>query len=121
MKKLEDRVNRKKTIWERFCTNLDGNENVKLFSHDLKCTAPWFIDSLVSDRNKLIQYLKLHEIGTRQMYPPINLQKAYNYPGKFPVSNDVGNRGLWLPSFVQITKSEIDFVCEKINAFYSKA
>jgi perosamine synthetase len=120
MKKLGERVKRKKQIWDRFSTNLFGEGNVQFFGHDLKSTAPWFMDVLVANRSELVQFLKSNEIGTRPMYPPINRQKAYNYPGDFPVSNDVGKRGLWLPSFVQITDNEIDFVCEKIMMFYSK-
>lgn len=118
MKKLDARVIRKKEIWQRFNSGILGNEHISLFSHDLNATTPWFIDSMVDSRDELIQFLKLKEIGTRVMYPPINSQKAYDREGRFPVATDVGNRGLWLPSFVQITNEEIDFVCSSINEFF---
>ena len=120
MKKLEARVIRKKEIWERYDLGLQESEHVSLFNHQVKLTAPWFIDVMVDDREMLIEFLKQKEVGTRVMYPPINTQKAYNRDGLFPVSHEVGKRGLWLPSFVQITNEEIDFVCANINEFYNQ-
>lgn len=54
------------------------------------------------------------------MYGPINKQIAYQIPGEHEVSNLVGQKGLWLPSFMQITDDEIKYVCEMIKQFYSK-
>lgn len=118
MKKLKDRVIRKKEIWKRYDSGFVGNEHVALFSHNLSTTAPWFIDAVVDNRDELIHFLKLKEIGTRVMYPPISSQRAYNREGFFPVATEIGNRGLWLPSFVQITNEEIDRVCSSINEFF---
>ncbi len=120
MKKLPERVKRKKEIWQTYSKFLKNEKKVKLFEHDLNNTAPWFIDSLVEDREGLITFLKENNIGTRVMYPPLNSQKAYSVEGKFPVSEKIGKSGLWLPSFVQITDSEIQYICEKIKNFYNK-
>jgi perosamine synthetase len=119
MKKLDARVKRKKEIWQRYKSGLQKNEKVALFDHQVHFTAPWFIDAIVDDRDLLIQYLKEKEIGTRVMYPPINTQRAYDRVGSFAVSHKIGQRGLWLPSFVQITDDEIAFVCSSINEFYN--
>ena len=70
--------------------------------------------------------MKEHGVGTRVMYPPINQQVAYkNIYGepdksKFPVSNLVGEKGLWLPSAGQLTDEEIVSICGKIKSFYQK-
>ena len=53
------------------------------------------------------------------MYPPINEQKAYDYPGLHPVSILAGEKGLWLPSANQLTDEEINIICEEINEFYT--
>ena len=53
------------------------------------------------------------------MYPPINRQDCYNKPGNFPVSQMIGEKGLWLPSYTQLTDNEINYVTDKINDFYS--
>jgi len=118
MKKLPGRVIRKKAIWMAYRRGLSGLEQVNLFNHDLSCTSPWFIDVLADSRDDLVKYLKSVGIGTRTMYPPINLQRAYSLPGNFPVCDEVGRRGLWLPSYVQLSDEEIDRVCLAIHDYY---
>jgi perosamine synthetase len=118
MKKLQWRVNRKKEILKRYHKNLKNVKQARFFEQDLEITTPWFIDVLVENRNGLLQYLKEHNIGSRVMYPPINKQKAYNSVGEYPVSDLVGNKGLWLPSASQLTNDEIDYICIKIGEFY---
>lgn len=118
MKKLDARVARKKEIWRRYHANLVGLAGLKLFAHDLDYTTPWFIDSVAERRDDLSRYLKAAEIGTRAMYPPINMQEAYQLAGEHPVSNHIGSHGLWLPSAVQLTDDQIDLITSTIRTFY---
>lgn len=118
MKKLKWRVERKKKILELYKKHLIDVGQIKFFDQDLKCTTPWFIDILADNRNKFQIFLTENNIGTRVMYPPINRQVAYKYPGNFPVSNLVGEKGLWLPSSSKLTDKEIKYICSKIKEFY---
>ena len=118
MKKLPDRIRRKKEIWQRYSDNLSQCSGIKMFSHDITNTAPWFIDCLAENREELVIFLKSVGVGTRTMYPPINKQKAYSIGGDYPVSDYVGLNGLWLPSAVQLLDDEIDFITAKIKEFY---
>ncbi|PWU14580.1 MAG: aminotransferase [Bdellovibrio sp.] len=118
MKKVPWRVKRKKEIAQRYLKNLAGLSGIKLFDHDFRWTTPWFIDSLCERRNELQEYLKKRNIGTRVMYPPIHRQKAYQLKGDHPVSENVGEKGLWLPSANQLADAEIDLICQNITAFY---
>ncbi|HRR19742.1 MAG TPA: DegT/DnrJ/EryC1/StrS family aminotransferase [Ignavibacteriales bacterium] len=118
MKKLNWRVNRKKEIYKYYREKLKDITKVKFFEQDIENTTPWFIDVLVENRENLINHLKNNNIGTRIMYPPINKQKAYQLPGEYPVSNLVGEKGLWLPSSSHLTNNEIDYICDQINEFY---
>ena len=119
MKKLPDRVVRKKRIWEGYRDRLRDIPGIKLFSHDLNNTTPWFIDCLAERRERLMDFLNEHQIGSRVMYPPINRQRAYDLPGNYPVSEEVGRKGLWLPSSNQLSDHEIDRVCGAIRQFYA--
>lgn len=119
IKKLEYRVKRKKEIYELYKELLSSLKNVCFFDQDLNNTTPWFIDVLVDDRERLMKYLKGHKIGSRVMYPPINKQQAYNFPGNHVVSEEIGSKGLWLPSASQLKDSQISYVCEMIRLFYS--
>ncbi|KEI71954.1 DegT/DnrJ/EryC1/StrS family aminotransferase [Endozoicomonas elysicola] len=118
MKKLQLRVERKKEILSRYQHHLTGVDEVNFFDQDLECTTPWFIDVLVENRDALQLFLKESGIGTRVMYPPINEQEAYRVSGEHPVSQSIGQKGLWLPSAVQLTDEQIDYVCGKIKEFY---
>ena len=59
-------------------------------------------------------------IGTRPMYPPINQQPAFQYAGTHPVSDDIGLRGLWLPSAAQLSDSEVASITGAIREFYKR-
>lgn len=118
MKKLEWRVERKRMILSKYQKNLKELKQVTFFQQDIINTTPWFIDVMVEDRDNLSKYLKEKGIGTRMMYPPINKQKAYNYPGNYPISNMVGEKGLWLPSASQLSDNQIDTICGHIFDYY---
>ena len=120
MGKLNWRVNRMKEIYARYKENLKELTEVKFFDQDLKNTTPWFIDVKAENRNKLMAYLKTNKIGSRIMYPPINKQQAYNIEGEHKISNEIGNKGLWLPSSSKLTNEQIDFICNHIILFYLK-
>lgn len=120
MKKLAWRIKRKKEIFRLYQENLGNLADIKLFEHNLEHTAPWFIDSLANEREGLISYLKENQIGSRVMYPPINRQEAYNLEGNHPVSELVGQKGLWLPSASQLKDEQVKFICDKIRSFYQK-
>ena len=120
MKKLPERVARKKEIYLRYQEGLSGLEHIQIFQNDMEATAPWFIDTLVERREDLMAHLKVKGIGTRVMYPPITRQKAYDLGGSYPIAQRVGLDGLWLPSMVQLGDDQVRYICESIREFYAK-
>jgi len=121
MKKLPWRVNRKKSIYKTYKELLKDVHQIKFFQQDLVHTTPWFIDVLAERRDELQKHLKACDIGTRAMYPPINRQKAYGVGGKYPISELIGENGLWLPSSSQLKNDEISYICSAIINFYKKS
>ncbi len=119
MKKLQWRVDRKKEILQLYQNNLKDIKQIIFFNQDLYFTTPWFIDVFAEDRENLQKFLKEKNIGTRIMYPPINKQEAYQIPGNYPISNIVGEKGLWLPSAAQLSNEEIEKITSEIRQFYS--
>ncbi len=120
MKKLPWRIERKKEILKRYWHNLEDVKQVKFFAQDLKCTTPWFIDMLVDQKLELSAFLKENGVGSRVMYPPINEQACYQVSGDFPISKQVGEEGLWLPSAGQLKDEQIDHICRLIKQFFNK-
>jgi perosamine synthetase len=121
MKKLPSRVERKKEIGKMYKKLLDGIEQVKQIETNFNEVAPWFIEILVEDPEKLRDYLKSQNIGTRVFYPAIHTQEIYKETkGNFPKALYFSQRGLWLPSSSQLSDEEIFYVCGKIKDYYKK-
>jgi len=77
----------------------------------------------VKNRDKLQNFLKENGIGTGLHYPiPLHLTQAYAHlgykKGDFPVAEKLANEILSLPMYPELTKEQIEYVCEKIKAFY---
>lgn len=73
-------------------------------------------------RDKLMDYLKEHEIGTIIHYPiPPHLQKAYEYlgykKGDLPISEKYADDVLSLPMYNGMTDDEQNYVIDTINGF----
>lgn len=121
MKKLPERVERKKEMGKLYDELLKDIPGVDLVPTNFEDTAPWFFDILCERREELQAYLKENGIGTRSFYPPLHAEPAYGYTElHFPVAEDVAHRGLWLPSSIFITDDQIRYICGKIREFYTK-
>lgn len=124
MKKLPFRIKRKKEMFTLYQKELSGIRGVRFIRTNLTNTSPWFIDVLVEKRGDLISHLTQERIGSRPFYPPIHTQAPYNgWPeyqkAKFPVSEEISNQGLWLPSSTFLSDANIIRVCQGIRSFYS--
>lgn len=123
VKKLPQRLERKKEMYALYNKLLYDMPGVKFIPTDLSQTAPWFIDVLVERREELIVHLREeHHIQTRPFYPALHqtlVYKATHGWCKLPVSEDVAKRGLWLPSALTLEDKDIYAVCNAIKGFYN--
>mgnify|MGYP001583024725 FL=1 len=121
MKKLPWRVERKKEMFKLYQDFLKDVKAVTFVETNLQDTAPWFIDVLVEQREKLSEFLKEKGVGTRPFYPAIHTQSPYAWvQGRFPVSEEVSRKGLWLPSSSFLTDEDIASVCQAIREFFQR-
>jgi perosamine synthetase len=72
------------------------------------------------DRDSLARRLEMRAIPVRPYFLPIHLQPymvdRFGYrPGDFPVTEDLGRRGLALPFSGIMTEGQVDFVCRAIQ------
>lgn len=122
MSNLAERVKRKKALYKFYQDNLTGVPGIEFLKIDLKETTPLFADILVPAkmRPKLINYLRQNNIDSRAFYPSITTQPAYRgyTKAKFPVSRELSQRGLWLPSSLTLKESELEYICNKIKKFF---
>lgn len=84
----------------------------------------WMVSALAENtekRNQLRAYLKSDGIETRPTFYPIHTMPMYTkYGAKCPVAEDIALRGMNLPSYPALTRSDVLYICEKIKAFYAK-
>lgn len=118
MRKLPERVKRKKRMAELYYKLLGNIAGITLINTDFNDTTLWFMDVLCENRNELVQYLKARGIGTREVYPALHSEPAYGYEQTFPNAEMVAKKGLWLPSFVELRDEEIEYICTNIKTFY---
>ena len=122
MKKLPKRIVRKKEIYQRYQNNLKGLKKLKFIPTNLTNTTPWFIDIYTDEPNKLADYLIKKGICTRKIYPAINTQPIFRSEykkRKFPITQNIAGRGLWLPSSCKLTDKKINYITESIVNFFN--
>ena len=116
---LEDRIKTRKKQHAQYETGFMEIRNIQVIKNNLDHTCPWFSEVLAENRDDLVHYLHENGIGTRKMYPPINNQAIYLSDQEYPVSENVGKHGLWLPSHMGINLEIISRIIEVINTFYT--
>jgi perosamine synthetase len=118
MKKLEWRVKRMREIFDLYYTELKTIVSILPAQNDE--WIPWFVEIMVCDRDKLIQFLKHHNIQTRKTYPQINDTLMYKNDNIYPNSYNISNNGLFLPSHTLLKNEDIIYICNIIKFFYLK-
>jgi len=117
LKSVSLRIKKKKDIFARYKYNLKNNTKIKFFDIK-KDETPWSVDiylKKIKEVKKIKKILEKNNIFTRYVYPPLNTQKIYNHFKNLPISNFYCNRGLWLPSSLDLNNKEIDRICALID------
>jgi perosamine synthetase len=82
----------------------------------------WMVSILLKDseeRNKIRLHLKENGIETRPTFHPVHLMPMYITKGlSLPVAEDLGSRGINLPSYPDLIESNVEFICNEIRNFY---
>lgn len=81
----------------------------------------WMCSILVEnaqDRDLLRNVLKNNGVETRPLFPLSNTMPHVFTEQKFPVAEDISSRGMNLPSYPELSESDIDFICKVIVDFY---
>tara|TARA_B100001142_G_scaffold329080_1_gene391058 strand:- start:349 stop:1455 length:1107 start_codon:yes stop_codon:yes gene_type:complete len=122
MKKLSKRIKIKKNMFSLYHELLNKISGIEFIETDLDKITPWMIDIVLKNKKKkigLINFLEKNMIETRIFYPPIHKLTPYREKNKkYPITTDISDRGLWLPSSVNLKHEEIDFISKKIREFF---
>jgi perosamine synthetase len=120
-------------------------EQVEKFLHKKKQIAKWYEDAFMNttiafhtqvgevehsywicsilvqdsaDRDYLREHLAAQGIETRPLFYPVHTMPMYAQKfQRHPVAENLGWRGISLPSYPELTEDQVTFICDKIKEF----
>jgi dTDP-4-amino-4,6-dideoxygalactose transaminase len=127
MKVLDERVNRRRSIYKLYQSLLSFNEEIMMMPNDENTyiANDWLTAILLKDKTKvipLIEYLETFNIETRPLWKPMHLQpfySAYDLIGD-GTCEKLFNHGICLPSDSKLIEEDIQFVASKIKEFLER-
>lgn len=125
---VEEKVNKKRWIGAAYNELLAGCPDVTLpVEESWAKNVYWMYGVLINEsygvkKDELMRKLSAKGVDTRSFFCPMSLQPAFrgdnpSFPdvsGEYPVSVDLWNRGLYLPSGLPLTRAQIEEVAEKL-------
>lgn len=121
---IDDAIRKRKKVADIYTEELRDILGIRLPKVAAGQSPVYYVfNILAEDRDALVSYLKEREIQTCIYYPkPLHLQKCFDYlgysRGDFPVAERVSQQILALPIYPEITRDEVEFVCDTIRRFY---
>lgn len=82
----------------------------------------WMVSFIVAseaNRNMLMTRLEKDGVDTRPFFHPISSMPYYS-TSENPISYDLSKRGLNVPSYPNLQKKDVEFICSKIKNIISK-
>lgn len=128
LKDIERRVQRKREIFDRYVEGFKGT-CIKMMPKDVNNSySNCWLSSMTFDKSfkkspiELLNFLKEHDIESRPIWKPMHMQPFYKkcefYSCKSkPMDEEIFERGLCLPSDIEMTLEEQDFVIKTILDF----
>ena len=122
LERIVDILNKKRQVVVNY---IDGIQSLPIEYHqeigDVKHSY-WMFTILVnseSERTRLRKYFNENGIETRPTFHPVHTMPMYNTGEKFEVAEDLGKRGINLPSYPELSEADIKYITDKINNFYN--
>lgn len=126
LKHIDEAIKKREEIAKLYIERLSDCEYIKIPKvHDDQQGVYYVFNILAKDRDGLTDYLKKNEIGYSIYYPmPLHMQECFSYlgykEGDFPVAEKVSKEIIALPIYPEITREEVEFVCETILKYYKE-
>ena len=128
LSKLDWTVKRKIKIGNYYYDRLSKNKNIFMTPPKISYSKNiyWVVGILIKNKkilaSKIIKRLKDHGIGARPFFWPMHEQKILKKmkifkSNNYPNSSYLSRYGFYIPSFVEIKNSEMNFIISMINKF----
>lgn len=116
-------IAQKKTIAAQYRETLKGLP-LEVHQEAKDCVHSYWMVSIltnsIKDRDPLREFLKEKGIETRPVFYPVHTMPMYatSYQ-KHAVAEDIGWRGINLPSYPALTTEDVDYICNAIKAYFN--
>ena len=120
LERLDKLLSRKREIYSIYYNILKDIEGITLQRYN-QGSQHWVTAILVEpsfgiSRDGLMAKLKEAGIETRVMFYPIHLQPPYReFARECPVAAELSSKGMYLPSGVNLRKSQVEYICNIIK------
>lgn len=125
---IEEKIERKRWIGATYNALLADVQHLTLpYEESWAKNVYWMYGIVLQDgfgraKDELMTMLRQKGVDTRSFFCPMSLQPVFKSPdsrfpdvsGEYPVSVDLWNRGLYLPSGLGLTGSQMEEVAEKV-------
>lgn len=124
LKYMNDAIANRARIAKLYTEKLSNMPGVKVQGIKQDQQNVYYVFNIFAEnRDELAAFLKSKGVATSIYYPrPLHLQKCFEYlgykEGQFPVTEAMCKKILALPIYPELTKEEVEYVCECIKEFY---
>lgn len=116
-KEINKRIKKIKFINKFYKDNLN-TKNISVIKNE-KGEIPIWTDIICKKKDMLFDYLYENKIKCRKIWRPLSYQKNYKNKKLLKNSEIVKKNYMWLPSGLNLQKKDLNYICKKINNFYS--
>ncbi|MFK7759500.1 MAG: DegT/DnrJ/EryC1/StrS family aminotransferase [Phycisphaerales bacterium] len=132
MDRLDEILRARSDTAEMYIERMAGLSDLILPTVPEDCTMSWFVfvarlstGYTREERDRVIQGLRMHDIGSSDYFPCIHQQpiyrQAYGFQdGAFPIAEAVSARTLALPFYGWMTNREVDLVVQTLELMISR-
>tara|TARA_Y100000591_G_scaffold19757_1_gene14629 strand:- start:4162 stop:5259 length:1098 start_codon:yes stop_codon:yes gene_type:complete len=126
IKEIKQIIKKRNLQMKNYYNLLSNNNNYYTRKFEKWCKSVHWITTITlrkkNIRNSLLKYLKANKIDARQMVNPINdsLHIKKLIKNKFKYADKISKNSLHLPSSLNLTKTEMNYIVSKVNNFFEK-
>jgi len=116
LERLDDFLAKRKQIEKWYDEELKDISQITLMP---KRKVVWVYDILADKKQELIDYLVENGIETRHYFKPMSMQKMYySSDYYYTIAYQYSEKGLYLPTYVDLTHKDVKFIASKVKEFY---
>lgn len=131
MKRLDEILEQRQRVARLYMEHLLDLPDIILPTVDHDTFMSWFVFVVrlsdrysMDERDRIIEGLHRHEVGSAPYFPCIHLQPFYREmgfrEGMFPVAESVSRRTLALPFFNRLTERDVEYVVQTLGLMMSR-